>query len=124
VRRQIEANAQVLLPGARDQIRATLIEHVRDVLVRSGTADDYFLTLALAVPRVVEIKPGIDGRDLDATATASLNVNGRPVELGLRATDEADRRSSDTRWRVESVRSDELAARVAETLARVYPAGK
>lgn len=124
VRRQIEANAQVLLPGARDQIRAALMQHVKDVLVRSGTADDYFLTLALAVPRVVELKPGIDGADPDVAATASLNVNGRPVELGLRATDEASNRSSDTRWRVVGVKSDELAARVAETLARVYPNGR
>ncbi|HYY41793.1 MAG TPA: hypothetical protein VE775_03610 [Pyrinomonadaceae bacterium] len=124
VRRQIEANAQVLLPGARDQIRAALMQHVKDVLVRSGTADDYFLTLALAVPRVVEIKPGLDGQERDVAATASLNVNGRPVELGLRANDEASNRSSDARWRVVSVKSDELAARVAETLARVYPAGK
>jgi hypothetical protein len=124
VRRQIEANAQVLLPGARDQIRAALMQHVKDVLVRSGTADDYFLTLALAVPRVVEIKPGIDGADNETAATTSLNVNGRPVELGLRANDEASNRSSNRRWRVVSVKSDELAARVAETLARVYPAGK
>ncbi|HEX8180141.1 MAG TPA: hypothetical protein VF525_11405 [Pyrinomonadaceae bacterium] len=124
VRRQIEANAQVLLPGARDQIRAALMQHVKDVLVRSGTADDYFLTLALAVPRVVEIKPGLEGQDLDVAATASLSVNGRPVELGLRANDGASNRASDARWRVVSVKSDELAARVAETLARVYPAGK
>jgi hypothetical protein len=124
VRRQIEANAQVLMPGARDQIRATLMQQVKDVLVRSGTADDYFLTLALAVPRVVEIKPGLNGTDVDVAATATMNIDGRPVELGLHATDAAANRSGTTRWRVESVKSDELAARVAETLARVYPTGK
>jgi hypothetical protein len=121
VRRQIEANAQVLMPGARDQIRATLMQQVKDVLVRSGTADDYFLTLALAVPRVVEIKPGLNGVDNETAATATMNIDGRP-ELGLHAT--AANSSSTTRWRVESVKSDELATRVAETLARVYPTGK
>src|SRR2546423_15281956 len=52
VRRQIEANAQVLLPGARDQIRATLMTQIRDVLARSGAADDSLPVLALSVSRV------------------------------------------------------------------------
>ena len=125
VRRQLQANAVVLLPGAREQVRATLMQQVKDILVRSGTADDYFLTLALGVSRVVEIKPGLNGADDSAAATASLNVNGRPVELGLlRAPPAADSGANETRWRVVSVKSDELATRVAETLARVYPAGK
>lgn len=119
-RRQIEASAAVLLPGARDQLRATMLSQIRDVLARSGAADDSFVVLALAVPRVVEFKPGIDGADPDTAATATLNVNGRPVELDMRSTDEADNRASSARWRIVGVESDELAARVAETLGRVY----
>ncbi len=124
VRRQIEANAAVLLPGAREQLRATLLEQIKLALVRSGAADKSFLLLALGVARGAEVKPGLDGADSDMAATATMNVNSRPVELGLRASDEASNRSSHTRWRIVRVKSDELAARVAETLARVYPAGR
>ena len=125
VRRQLQANAVVLLPGAREQVRATFMQQVKDVLQRSGTADNYFLTLALGVARVVEIKPGLNGAADDTSATASLNVNGRPVELGmLRAPAPPGGTANAARWRIVSVKSDELAARVAETLARVYPAGK
>lgn len=124
VRRQIEVNAAVLLPGAREQLRATLLEQSKTALARDGAADKSFLMLALGVSRMVEIKPGIDGTENDVAVTATMNVNGRPVELGLRANDEVDNRSSNTRWIIESIKSDELAARVAETLARVYPAGR
>lgn len=124
VRRQIEVNAAVLLPGAREQLRATLLEQIRQGLARGGAADDSFLMLALGVARMTEIKPGSNGAEGDMAATAALNINGRPVELGLRTSDAASNRSSKTRWRVESVKSDELAARVAETLARVYPSGR
>ena len=124
VRRQIEANAAVLLPGAREQVRATLMDEIKSVLAQSGTDDDSFLVLALGVARVVELKAGINGADNDVAATATLNVNGRPVELDLRRRDEAQDHTGDTRWRVVGVKSDELAARMAETLARVYPAGK
>src|SRR5205085_5258251 len=123
VRRQIEANAAILLPGARDQIRATLLTQIRDVLARSGAADDSLVVLALGVSRVAEIKSG-EGADADTAATATLSVNGRPVELDLRRTDEPNNRTSDIHWRVVGVKSDELAARAAETLARVYPIGK
>jgi hypothetical protein len=122
LRRQIEANAQVLLPGAREQVRATLMAQVKDVLTRSGVDGYPVALLGLAVPRVAEIMPGLDGARDDATAT--LNINGRPVELGLHRMNEASAGTGAARWRVESVKSDELAARVAETLARVYPAGK
>ncbi len=124
LRRQIEANAAVLLPGAREQLRATLLEQIKTALARDGAADKSFLMLALGVSRMTEIKPSINGAEGDIAATATLNVNGRPVELNLRANDEVDNRSSNTRWIIESVKSDELAARVAETLARVYPAGR
>ena len=124
VRRQIEANAVVLLPGAREQVRATLMEQIKQVLVQSGTADDSFLVLALGVSRVVEIKTDANDPDADRAATATLNVNGRPVEFGLRAQAAVAGRPVDTRWQVVQIKSDELAARVAETLVRVYPAGK
>lgn len=124
LRRQIETNAVILLPGAREQLRATLLEQSRTALAQAGAADKSFLTLALGVSRLSEIKPGIDGAEADMAATAVMNVNARPVAFGLRATDAASNRLSNTRWRIVSVQSDELAARVAETLARVYPAGR
>ena len=114
----------MLLPGAREQVRATLMDEIKSVLAQSGTDDDSFLVLALGVARVVELKPGIIGADNDVAATATLNVNGRPVELDLRRLDEVSNHAGDTRWRVVGVKSDELAARTAETLARVSPAGK
>jgi hypothetical protein len=124
VRRQLEANAAVLLPGAREQVRATLMTQIKQVLVQSGTADDSFLVLALGVSRVVEIKPAANDADAERAATATLNVNGRPVEFELRAQEAVAGRPVDTRWQVVQIKSDELAARVAETLARVYPLGK
>ena len=123
VRRQIAANAAIFLPGARDQIRAILLTQIRDVLARSGAADDSFVVLALGVSRVVGIKPGM-GADAEEAATATLTINGRPVELEMRRTNEANNSTSATHWRVVGVKSDELAARAAETLARIYPMGR
>jgi Protein of unknown function (DUF2939) len=122
VRQQIALNAPILLPGARDEIRTTMMTQIRDVLARSGAADDSFIVLALGVSRVVEIKQGTGDTENDATAT--LTINGRPVELDLQRTNDAAHRTSDTYWRVVGIKSDELATRAAETLGRVYPAGK
>ena len=123
-RQQIAMNAAILLPGARDQLRATLMTQIRDTLARSGAADDSFIVLALGVSRVVEIKQGAGGTDNDATTTATLTINGRPVELDLQRANEATNRASDMHWRVVGIKSDELAARAAETLTRVYPLGQ
>src|ERR1041384_2013234 len=81
VRRQIAANAAIFLPGARDQIGDMLMKQIKDVLARSGAADDSFVVLALGVSRVAELKPET-GADAGTEATPTLTINGPPADLG------------------------------------------
>jgi hypothetical protein len=110
VRRYVEANAGVLIPGAREQVRDALVAEVKQGVASHADGYPFFLTALGARFAADEIK--IEGD----VANVSFKSNGQPVALGLQ------RSGAGERWRVISVRSDELAARIADNLSRGLPA--
>jgi hypothetical protein len=117
VRRQIAQNAQVWLPGVREQVRDVLMAETKGLAERGGARDYPFFVRALALSRVAETTDAGNDEQRGMRKTVTFKVNERPVEFGMRANVESDR----TAWMVESVKSDELATRVAEQVAKTFP---
>lgn len=117
VRRQIAQNAQVWLPGVREQVRDVLMAETKALAEKSSGRSYPFFVRALALSRMAETTDGINGQERDAAKTVTFKVNERPVEFGMRASAASDTAA----WRVESVKSDELATRVAEQVAKTFP---
>jgi hypothetical protein len=117
VRRQIAQNAQVWLPGVREQVRDVLMAETKRLGERGGARDYPFFVRALALSRLGESKtqPGTAGRD--ATANVTYQVNERPLEFGLRSGDGAGQPD----WKIVSLKSDDLATRVAEQVGKTFP---
>jgi hypothetical protein len=116
VRRQIAQNAQVWLPGVREQVRGVLMAETKR-LAESGGARSYpFFVRAFALSRMGETKTTTGGDREQRAATVTYQVNERPVEFGLRGGGEGQ-----PEWKIVSVKSDDLAARVAEQVARTFP---
>jgi hypothetical protein len=115
VRRQIAQNAQVWLPGVREQVRGVLMDETKRLAEQGGARNYPFFVRALALWRLGETKTVAAARD-NRTATVTYKVEERPVEFGLRGGGEGQ-----PDWRIISVKSDDLAARVAEQVARAFP---
>lgn len=117
VRRQIAQNAQVWLPGVREQVREVLIAETRQLAERGGSRNYPFFVRALALSRLGEektqVSEGSPGRDERATVT--YQVNERPVEFGMQRSD------GQPGWRIISLKSDDLATRVAEQVGKTFP---
>ena len=110
VRRYVEQNAAVLVPGARDSVREAVVSSVRRGA--AGKVDSYpFFAAAVAARFAVD-----DVREEGDVATVTFTENNRPVELMMQ------RSGSLGHWRIVSLRSDELAERIADNLARGMPA--
>ena len=116
VRRQIAQNAQVWLPGVREQVRDVLMAETKGLAERSAARDYPFFVRAVALSRAGETKTA--GERDNRTATVVYQVNERPVEFGLRAGDTAVGQPD---WKIVAVKSEGLAARVAEQVARTFP---
>ncbi|HLL76145.1 MAG TPA: DUF2939 domain-containing protein [Pyrinomonadaceae bacterium] len=110
VRRYVEQNAAVLVPGARDAVRDAVVASVRRGA--AGKVDSYpFFAAAVAARLGVD-----DVREEGDVATVTFTENNRPVELMMQ------RSGSLGHWRIVSLRSDELAERIADNLSRGLPA--
>lgn len=110
VRRYIEANAGVLIPGARDAVRAALVAGVRNGVASRADGQPFFLTALGARFAADEIREEGD------VGTVAFKSNNQPVTLTLQ------RAGGGERWRIVGVESGELAARIADNLARGLPA--
>ncbi|MDQ1591283.1 MAG: hypothetical protein QOG71_1910 [Pyrinomonadaceae bacterium] len=117
VRRQIAQNAQVWLPGVREQVRGVLMAETKRLAETRGARDYPFFIRALALSRAGETKT-TEGARNNRTATVTYQVNERPVEFGLMGGDGS---AGQPEWKIIAVKSDELAARVAEQVARTFP---
>ena len=110
VRRYVEQNAAVLVPGARDAVREAVVSSVRRGAAEK--VDDYpFFVAAVAARFAVD-----EVREEGDVATVTFKENDRPVELMMQ------RSGTLGHWRIVSLRSDELAERIADNLARGLPA--
>ncbi len=119
VRRQVATNAAVLLPGARDAIRNVLMAEMKAGAQRGSASNYPFFLKAIGVSQAVDkVTPGIEGADAETAATIALKLNQRPTELMMRCVDASCAQSG---WRIVGVKSDELASRVADNLARGLP---
>ncbi|HZG51325.1 MAG TPA: hypothetical protein VEZ40_04235 [Pyrinomonadaceae bacterium] len=116
VRRQIAQNAQVWLPGVREQVRGVLMAETKRLAETSGARAYPFFVRAFALSRAGEAKTTVEGDNRAAIMT--YQVNERPVEFGLRGGGGGEGRPE---WKIISVKSDDLAARVAEQVARTFP---
>lgn len=110
VRRYVEANAGVLIPGAREAVREAVIRQVRDGVASRADSYPFFLT-ALGVRFAAD-----EIREEGDAAAVAFKANSQPVELRLQ------RAGGGERWRVVGIRSDELATRIADNLSRGLPA--
>lgn len=117
IRRQIAQNAQVWLPGVREQVRGVLMDETRRLAEHGGARDYPFFVRALALSRAAETTDAGNTQERDVTKNVEFKVNERAVVFGLRAGGGRGQ----PEWRIVSVRSDELAARVAEQVARTFP---
>ena len=110
VRRYVDQNAAVLVPGARDAVREAVVSSVRRGA--AGKVGDYpFFVAAVAARFAVD-----EVREEGDVATVTFTENNRPVELMMQ------RSGTLGHWRIISLRSDELAERIADNLARGLPA--
>ncbi len=103
----ITAALPQLLPRVRETMREEIARGLKGFSESAG-GQRPFILLALAVPRVAEIKEEGDA------ATIAFKVGERPVELMMQRDGE--------RWKVVSVKDDELAAGIAARLASSLPA--
>lgn len=115
VRRQIAQNAQVWLPGVREQVRGVLIAETRRIAETGGAREYPFFVRAFALSRAGETRT-MEGDRNNRTATVTYQINERPVEVGLKGEGEGE-----PGWKIIYVKSDDLAARVAEQVAKAFP---
>jgi hypothetical protein len=110
VRRYVSENAGVLIPGAREAVRAALIQQVKSGVASRADSYPFFVTALGARFAADEIsEQGDVGR-------VAFKSNNQPVVLTLQ------RSGAGEHWRVVSVQSDELATRIADNLSRGLPA--
>jgi hypothetical protein len=85
VRRQIAQNAQVWLPGVRDDVRDVLMAETKALAGQSGARDYPFFVRALALSRLGESLTEIDAHS--TTANVTYKINERPFEFQLQRND-------------------------------------
>jgi hypothetical protein len=100
----------------REQVRGVLMAETRRLAEQAGARDYPFFVRALALSRLGETKQLAGARD-NRAATLTYQLNERPVEFGLRGGGGEGQPD----WKIVSVKSDDLAARVAEQVARTFP---
>jgi hypothetical protein len=118
VRRQIAQNAQVWLPGVREQVRDVLMTETKAIGERGGARDYPFFVRALALSRLGESRTQEGRAGSVATASMTYQINERPVEFGLRGGEGGE---GQPEWKIVSLKSDDLATRVAEQVAKTFP---
>ena len=107
-RQRVTAAMPALLPRVRETVREEIARGMKAAASQLG--DTSFTLLALGIPRAAEIK-----EDGDA-ATATFAREGRQTEVAMQRSGE--------RWKVVSVKDDELASGIAQRLAASIPPGQ
>ena len=104
-RRQIEAALPNLLGGMREQVRAEIMNGIKEATSRGRAGQMPFFVLAL-LPRLL----GSIREEGDAATVLVSKGDGRSTELSMKREGE--------RWRVVGVKDDELAAGIAARIVK------
>jgi BMFP domain-containing protein YqiC len=107
MRQRIEALVPTLIPNVTENLRNEVMKQVREVTARAEGKP--FFLIALSIPYIVNITQEGD------TAVVRAKRNDRDIELVMQRTPEK-------RWRVVSVKDDELARRIVDDIAKYLPA--
>jgi Protein of unknown function (DUF2939) len=107
MRKQIETLVPTLIPNVTENLRAEVMNQVREVTARAEGKP--FFLIALSIGYIVDIKQEGD------TAIASAKSGERNLELTMQ-------RTTEKRWKVVSVKDDALAKRIVDDIAKYLPA--
>lgn len=103
---RVSALVTVLLPRAKESIRAELTKRVQEIAQQSEPKP--FIVVALGLPYLVNI--ATEGDSAKVTAT----VKDRPIELTMQR--------NDRRWKVSGIKDDRLVQRIVDELMKDLPA--
>jgi uncharacterized membrane protein len=105
-RRRVEALVPSLLPGVKQNVRASLVKRLQEISQESEPRP--FIILALGLPYLVKITTEGD------TARAIAPVQNREIELTLQRNGE--------RWKVAALKDDTVAPRIVDDIIKDFPA--
>jgi uncharacterized membrane protein len=105
-RRRVEALVPSLLPGVKQNVRASLVKRLREISAESEPKP--FIILAIGLPYLVKITTEGD------TAKAIAPVQNREIELTLERNGE--------RWKVAALKDDTVAPRIVDDIIKDFPA--
>lgn len=107
MRQRIETLVPTLIPGVTENLRAEVMNQVREVTTRAEGKP--FFLIALSIPFIVNINQEGD------MATVKAERNDRSMELTMQ-------RTPGKRWQVVGVKDAALARRIVDDIARYLPA--
>ncbi|HWT00420.1 MAG TPA: DUF2939 domain-containing protein [Pyrinomonadaceae bacterium] len=107
LRRRVEALVPTLLPTVTENVRAQVMQEVRELTDRA--AGKPFFLMALYIPFIVDVE-----REGDA-ATVRAKKGERTLELLMQRTPER-------RWKVVGVKDETLARRIVDDITKYLPA--
>lgn len=105
-RRRVEALVPGLLPGVKQNVRASLVQRLQEISAESEPKP--FILLAIVLPYVVKITTQGD------TAKAIAPGKNREIELTLQRHGE--------RWKVAALKDDTVAPRIVDDIIKDFPA--
>jgi hypothetical protein len=105
-RKRVEALVPSLLPGVKQNVRASLVKRLQEISAESEPRP--FIILAIALPYLVKITADGD------TARAIAPVKDREIELTLQRNGE--------RWKVAALKDDTVAPRIVDDIVKDFPA--
>ncbi|HEY0376518.1 MAG TPA: DUF2939 domain-containing protein [Pyrinomonadaceae bacterium] len=107
LRRRVEAIVPAILPTVTENVRAQVMQEVRELTARA--AGKPFFLLALSIPFIVDVE-----REGD-TATVRAKRDDRTLELLMQRTPER-------RWKIVAVKDETLAKRIVDDITKYLPA--
>ena len=105
-RRRVEALVPSLLPGVKQNVRASLVKRLQEISAESEPRP--FIVLAIGLPYLVKITTEGD------SARAIAPVKDREIELTLQRNGE--------RWKVAALKDDTVAPRIVDDIIKDFPA--
>jgi uncharacterized membrane protein len=106
LRKQVEALVPKLLPRVRERVHEQIIQRVKEIGAKAEGKP--FFLIAVSIPYLLDITEDGD------TAKAVGTQNERTVELTMQRNGE--------RWKIVSVKDEQMAKRIVDDIAKDLPA--